>query len=178
MKFIIEEFCKEKDLAAIALIEKITMAINESELNEIDVIRFFDKNIEECDGCDECQDNNGLCTKKDDAIAAIGRGVASDFVIFIVPIEKGNFAQKFVSLVDRFLSSSTISVNKNAAIYALYDNYVPEKEADEIINKYIELGDYVDLRYTIVRKIHVDKTGKLINQNDLVDAYNDFKNMQ
>ncbi len=174
MKFIIEGFGKKKDPATVPLIDHIVMGIDDAGVHDIDIIRFFDKTIVGCDECDICQKNGGVCVKNDDALKIVKAGLESDFPVFIVPIIEGELEKKFVNLVERFVASSTVAINKNAALYVLYDSYTQEQEANDVIDKYIKIGELVNLNYTIIRKVHIDKLGNLIDKNALMNAYKDF----
>ncbi len=176
MKFFIIDAGQEKDKTTIPLVEHVVQGIDDAGVHEIDIVRLFDKTIAGCGFCEECGSNNGLCIKDDDGLDIIRRGVNAEFIIFVVPIVDGDFTTKFANIIERFLTLSNKQLNKEGAFFVLYDNYVPEKEAQEILDRYIEYAEFANLKYRHIQKIHVDKFGGLINKDDLVKAYEAFSN--
>ncbi len=180
MKIVILDAGKLNDPATVPLVDDFIMGADDHGVHDIQIIRLATKEITGCDRCEECLSNGGWCVKNDDDGVNVLKQVAKcDFLVSFTRVVDGDLSYKFASLFEMFMNLSQKPLEKPGILFVLYDNYVPESEVDEIIDKYKELAGYINLDFKVIQKVHTDKFGNLIYEKaDRNTTYNiGFKNI-
>lgn len=97
--------------------------------NETEKIFLGDLEINYCDACDNCLENNGKCVKDDDMDEVLDKMISADAIVLATPVYFYTMNGQMKTLIDRTYPRYTKITNKEIYLIATAAN--PKKEAME-----------------------------------------------
>lgn len=97
--------------------------------NETEKIFIRDLEINYCDACDTCLENNGSCIKGDDMDQVLEKMISADAIVMATPVYFYTMNGQMKTLIDRTYPRYTEMTNKDIYLIATAAN--PRKDAME-----------------------------------------------
>lgn len=97
--------------------------------NETEKIFLKDIEINYCDACDTCLENNGVCVKDDDMDEVLDKMISADVIVMATPVYFYTMNGQMKTLIDRTYPRYTKITNKDIYLIATAAN--PKKDAME-----------------------------------------------
>jgi multimeric flavodoxin WrbA len=110
------------------LCDQFILGANEAG-NPSEKIFLRDKEINYCLACDTCQDNGGVCERKDDMVDILDKMIDADVIVMATPVYFYTMNGQMKTLIDRTYARYTEMEDKE--IYFIMTAAVPRKEALE-----------------------------------------------
>jgi multimeric flavodoxin WrbA len=97
--------------------------------NQTEKIFLKDKNINYCDACDSCLENQGICVKDDDMVEILDKMIKADVIVMATPVYFYTMNAQMKTVIDRTYPKYTSIRNKE--IYLITTAAVKDKNAIE-----------------------------------------------
>ena len=140
-----------------------------NEINDAELIKLNDYNIEYCKGCLYC-DRNAKCVINDDLNKIIDKISNSDIIVFAIPNYFGGMSGFFKNFIDRLHFMYKRSIFKDKKIIFIYtgaleDDSITMEEMTKSthnIEKYLEMQVVNRYSFSSRKELDVDKVNSII----------------
>ena len=142
----------------------------QKEINDAELVKLNDYNIEFCKGCLYC-DKNAKCIIDDDLNKVINQISNNDIIVFAIPNYFGGMSGFFKNFIDRLHYMYKRSIFKDKKVVFIYtgaleDDSITMEEMTKSthnIEKYLELNVINRYSFSSRKELDIDKINSIID---------------
>ncbi len=142
----------------------------QKEINDAELVKLNDYNIEFCKGCLYC-DKNAKCIIDDDLNKVINQISNNDIIVFAIPNYFGGMSGFFKNFIDRLHYMYKRSIFKDKKVVFIYtgaleDDSITMEEMTKSthnIEKYLELNVINRYSFSSRKELDIDKVNSIID---------------